>query len=52
MFKIIKDIFNFVTLSCGTSKESYYRLNKIISEHPNKNKIMGILFPAKSIAMA
>ena len=32
-FNKIKNIFNFVTLSCGTSKESYDRLNKIISEH-------------------
>ena len=32
-FKSIKDIFNFVSLSCGTSKESYDRLNKILSEH-------------------
>ena len=32
-FNKIKDIFNFVTLSCGTGKESYDRLNKILSEH-------------------
>ena len=32
-FKPIKAIFNFVALSCGTSKESYDRLNSIISEH-------------------
>ena len=32
-FKSIKEIFNFVALSCGTSKESYDRLNKILSEH-------------------
>ncbi|PPR45352.1 MAG: GMP reductase [Alphaproteobacteria bacterium MarineAlpha5_Bin8] len=32
-FKSIKNIFNFVSLSTGTSKESYERLNKILSEH-------------------
>jgi|TARA_B110000438_G_scaffold97193_1_gene96307 GMP reductase len=32
-FSSIKDIFNFVALSCGTSKDSYDRLNKIISQH-------------------
>ena len=32
-FNKIRDIFNFVALSCGTSKESYDRLNKILSEH-------------------
>tara|TARA_B110000263_G_C15290798_1_gene503206 strand:+ start:536 stop:1573 length:1038 start_codon:yes stop_codon:yes gene_type:complete len=32
-FSCIKDIFNFVALSCGTSKDSYDRLNKIISQH-------------------
>ena len=32
-FKPIKAIFNFVALSCGTSKESYDRLNSIIREH-------------------
>ena len=32
-FSCIKDIFNFVALSCGTNKDSYDRLNKIISQH-------------------
>ena len=32
-FKSIKDIFNYVALSCGTSKESFTRLNQILSEH-------------------
>ena len=32
-FKSIKEIFNYVALSCGTSKESFSRLNKILSEH-------------------
>ena len=32
-FKPMKDIYNYVALSCGTSKESYERLNKILSEH-------------------
>ena len=32
-FKSIKDIFNYVALSCGTSKESFARLNQILSEH-------------------
>ena len=32
-FKEIKDIFNYVAVSCGTSEESYERLNKIISSH-------------------
>ena len=32
-FKPIKDIFNYIALSCGTSKESFERLNSIISEH-------------------
>ena len=32
-FKEIKDIFNYVSLSTGTSKESYDRLNKILSLH-------------------
>ena len=32
-FKSIKEIFNYVALSCGTSKESFDRLNKILSEH-------------------
>ena len=32
-FKSIKEIFNYVALSCGTSKESFTRLNQILSEH-------------------
>ena len=32
-FSEIKDIFNYVAISCGTSAESYQRLNTIISEH-------------------
>jgi len=32
-FTSIKDIFNYVALSCGTSKESFTRLNQILSEH-------------------
>ncbi len=32
-FKSIKEIFNYVALSCGTSKESFSRLNQILSEH-------------------
>jgi len=32
-FKEIKDVYNFVALSTGTSEESYERLNKILSEH-------------------
>jgi len=32
-FKSIKEIFNYVALSCGTSKESFTRLDKILSEH-------------------
>ncbi len=32
-FKSIKKIFNYVALSCGTSKESFTRLNQILSEH-------------------
>ena len=32
-FKSIKEIFNYVSLSCGTSKESFSRLNQILSEH-------------------
>ena len=31
--KSIKEIFNYVALSCGTSKESFTRLNQILSEH-------------------
>jgi len=29
----IKDIFNYITISCGTGRESYDRLNQIISQH-------------------
>tara|TARA_Y100001970_G_scaffold290123_1_gene422687 strand:+ start:3755 stop:4792 length:1038 start_codon:yes stop_codon:yes gene_type:complete len=32
-FLEIKDIFNHVALSCGTSNESYERLQKIVSNH-------------------
>ena len=32
-FKSIKEFFNYVALSCGTSKESFTRLNQILSEH-------------------
>ena len=32
-FKSVKDIFNYVTLSCGTGKESFSRLNEILSQH-------------------
>jgi len=32
-FKSIKNIYNYVSLSCGTSKESSDRINKILSEH-------------------
>ena len=32
-FKEIKDIFNFVAISCGTSEDSYRRLSSIISQH-------------------
>jgi len=32
-FQSIKEIFNYVALSCGTSKESFSRLNQILSEH-------------------
>tara|TARA_B100000686_G_C16701957_1_gene923976 strand:- start:444 stop:1481 length:1038 start_codon:yes stop_codon:yes gene_type:complete len=32
-FKSMKSIYNYVALSCGTSKESYGRLNKILREH-------------------
>ncbi len=32
-FKSIKKIFNYIALSCGTSKESFTRLNQILSEH-------------------
>ena len=29
------NIYNFISLSCGTSKDSYDRLNKIISKYPS-----------------
>ena len=32
-FKEIKDIYNYVGISCGTSLESYERLNSIVSQH-------------------
>ena len=32
-FSPIKDIFNYIALSSGTGKESFERLNQIISEH-------------------
>ena len=32
-FSEIKDIFNYIAISCGTSKESYERLNTIVSQH-------------------
>jgi len=32
-FKEIKDIYNFVGISCGTSSDSYERLNSIVSQH-------------------
>ena len=32
-FHSIKDIFHYVALSCGTSDESYERLNSILKEH-------------------
>ena len=32
-FNEIKNIYNYVAISCGTSKESYERLNSIISQH-------------------
>ncbi len=32
-FPSIKDMFNYVSLSCGTSEKSYERLKSIISEH-------------------
>ena len=32
-FDSIKDIFHYVALSCGTSDESYERLNSILKEH-------------------
>ena len=32
-FSEIKDIYNYVAISCGTSPESYERLNKIVSQH-------------------
>ncbi len=32
-FNDIKKIFHYITLSCGTSSESYERLNSILKEH-------------------
>ena len=32
-YKQIKKIYNYVSLSCGSSQESFERLNSIISEH-------------------
>ena len=32
-FKEIKDIYNYVAISCGTSNDSYDRLNAIVSQH-------------------
>ena len=32
-FKTIKEIFNYISLSCGTNKDSYDRLNSLISQH-------------------
>jgi GMP reductase len=32
-FTDIKDIYNYVAISCGTSPDSYERLNTIISQH-------------------
>ena len=32
-FQSIKDIFHYIALSCGTSEESYQRLNSILKEH-------------------
>ena len=32
-FNTIKNIFHYITLSCGTSPESYERLNSILKEH-------------------
>ena len=32
-FKKIKDIYNYVAISCGTSHDSYERLNQIVSQH-------------------
>jgi len=32
-FSEIKEIFNYISLSCGTSEISYERLNSIISQH-------------------
>lgn len=29
----IKDIYNYISLSCGTSEDSYQRINEIISQH-------------------
>jgi|TARA_B110000438_G_scaffold250897_1_gene254993 GMP reductase len=32
-FKEIKEIYNYVGISCGTSSDSYERLNAIVSQH-------------------
>ena len=32
-FSEIKDIYNYISLSCGTSEDSYQRINEIISQH-------------------
>ncbi len=32
-FGEIKDIYNYVAISCGTNKDSYERLNAIVSQH-------------------
>jgi len=32
-FSEIKDIFNYVAISCGTSSDSYHRLSTIVSQH-------------------
>ena len=32
-FKEIKEIYNYVGISCGTSPDSYQRLNDIVSQH-------------------
>ena len=33
LFPEIKNIFNYIAISCGTSPDSYERLNSIISQH-------------------
>jgi len=32
-FKLVKEIYNYISISCGTSSESYDRLKALISEH-------------------